>query len=602
MDVSFLNEKQRLAVETTEGPVMVIAGPGTGKTKTLTTRILYLMQQKKVAAENILALTFTKKAVAEIKDRVKHHASNLPSIMTFHSLGFEILSTVQKDSKIVSEKEQEKIISEILKSNFSKGILAKHRVIDLKLVITNYKNSLNLQDSQGADITNFINLYNEQLNQKNLIDHDDLLLKSYQQLVHDDQLREQYRSKYKYILIDEFQDTNKVQYELIKKILNKNNNLYIIGDPFQSIYSFRGADSTIFTVVENDFKDIKKIVLSVNYRSAKNIIAASNDLFQNTETVVSHSNEKGCVHIVRTMHEYSEADWIIKHISKKIGGIDLLTASHTDDQEKKNSFSDFAVIYRTHALARILGQKFNDSGIPYQTVGIDSPYQKPTIMFLITCLKYCSLHDMQYVKTTLDLNDTEVQYICDRLNQIDIKIKSASNLITEFIKIFPKFKDIQNKKEEYKTIQQLLSTVMRFDNVNGGIKQSIEYFDYLREHEFYDPTADSVTLLSMHAAKGLEFKYVYIIGFEEGIIPLKHQGIVENENEEKRLLYVAMTRAKQELYLLHATERNKREAILSPFSKLLKSECVSCIDDEAIVSIQKKRDEWKEKKSQLNLF
>jgi superfamily I DNA/RNA helicase len=200
------------------------------------------------------------------------------------------------------------------------------------------------------------------------------------------------------------------------------------------------------------------------------------------------------------------------------------------------------------------------------------------------------------------LDDTEVKYICDILSKIDIKIKSVSNLITEFIKIFPEFKDIQNKKEEYKTIQQLLSTVIRFDNTHDGIKQSIEYFDYLHEHEFYDPSADSVTLLSMHAAKGLEFKYVYIIGFEEGIIPLTHQGTVENENEEKRLLYVAMTRAKQELHLLYTKERNKRNVVLSPFSKLLKSECISCIDDEAIGTIQKKRNEWKEKKSQLNLF
>lgn len=602
MDLSFLNEQQKLAVETTEGPVMVIAGPGTGKTKTLTTRIQYLIQQKKIAPENILALTFTKKAVAEIKDRVGQYTAELPSILTFHSLGFEILSTVQKDIQIVTEKEQENIIAEILKSDFPNGVLGKKHVRDLKLLITNYKNSLEFQDHLDAALEQFINLYNEQLIQRNLIDHDDLLLNSYHQLTLDKQLRERYRNQYTYILIDEFQDTNKLQYELIKLLLNKMNNLYIIGDPLQSIYSFRGANSTIFEIVENDFKDIKKIVLSINYRSAKKIIEASSLLFQNIQSIEPLKKELGEVNVVKTMHEYSEADWIIKHISKKIGGIDLLTANHIDEQEKKNCFSDFAVIYRTHSIARCIGKKFNDSGIPYQIIGNDSPYQHPNIMFLIACLKYCNLHDVQYIKTVLDLNDAEVQYICNTLNKLDIKKYTISKLIAEFMKIFPQFNNIQNKKDENKIIQQLISTVTRFDNVANGLKKCIDYFDYLQEHEFYDPTADSVTLLSMHAAKGLEFKYVYIIGFEEGIMPLSHHGKIENGDEEKRLFYVAMTRAKQELRLIYTKERNKRESIISPLSKLLESEFVTYMDDEAIVSILKKRDEWKEKKSQLNLF
>lgn len=460
-----------------DGMVIVKAGPGTGKTRTLTHRVAYLINQKRVSPENILTLTFTNRASQEMKDRLKNMVDKLPVVTTFHGFAYELLTNSGDRINLISEEDKEKLIK-----NIRKQLKSKLTTREIDLQISCSKNSVN--GVVERQLLKIINLYQEELKNRGLLDFDDLIINVFNYLKENEEFRKILQNRFRYILIDEFQDTNDLQYQIIKLILGPN--LFVIGDPYQSIYGFRGASSGIFTELKNDFPETKEFPLITNYRSLAHVVEMSNLLFKEAK-LLSFSKDPGNVSVIETLNEYTEADWVVRFVEEKIGGVDLLKTNSGIDE--KTVFSDFAVVYRTHGLGRILEEKLNNSGMPFQVVKEDSPVE-----------------------------------------------------------------------------------------------------------------GDHIKLLSIHAAKGLEFKYVLLCGFEEGLIPYIRAENFADLEEEKRLLYVAMTRAKEELHILYAKRRNGKKAIVSRFIDLLRSPELIVMQDKATERMLKKATAIKLKKSQMSLL
>lgn len=481
-----MNPQQQKIIENGDGVVIVNAGPGTGKTKTLTSRIVYLIKNKNVTPRQILALTFTNRAAGEMRDRLKPWVGIMPYITTFHGLCYDLLKNWGEEFEIILEEERDKLIKKIIKEHKIK--ISRH---DFSTILSQVKNSTS-QITLSSETSSIVNIYNEELAESKRLDFDDLIMKTWNILKNDETKRSALQKKYRYILVDEFQDSNDLQYELIKLLLNKERNLFVIGDPLQSIYGFRGANPHIFERLKKDFVQARDEFLEINYRSHSQIVEFSKCVFPELAKINAFSQTPGTVGLIETLNEYSEADWIVRFINEIIGGSELLNATDTGEN-KLVDFSHFAIIYRTHALAHILEKQLSGSGFPYQIIKEDS---------------------------------------------------------------------------------------------------------VLEGHH--------IKLLSIHAVKGLEFDYVFICGFEDGLIPHERRSKGEKKvvdlEEEKRLLYVAMTRAKKELYLLYAKKRNNQATTLSRFHPLFKSKNLVKILDSATDTILKKRELYKIKKSQMSLF
>jgi DNA helicase II / ATP-dependent DNA helicase PcrA len=636
-----LNKEQQLAVEYNVGPLMIIAGPGTGKTKTLISKIAFLINILNTAPEEILGITFTIKAAKELNDRIKQELkigkdnSKFPLLTTFHSLAYKILS---KDStiKIIEDEERKSLIKNI-SNDFSD--LKQLSLKELEILISKYKSD-SFETHQYSEL---IESYNLNLKQKNLLDYDDLIINALDSIS-----KKNNASHIKYLLVDEFQDTNQIQYEFIKKLL-QNNNIFVIGDPLQSIYSFRGAKKNVFDLFSEDFSNSKKIELNINYRSNKSIIKTGHQLFPNSVLQIANNNEQGNVQIITTLNEYAEADWIMEKISQIMGGMNLNEASdHSSlENDTKAKFSDFAVIYRVHNLNKVLEQKFTDNGIPFQIVGGESIYEKKEVELIINSLKYFfynkSPGNEKIDKLLLNLCKSEIfgvdksliekvitlsgslnyqdlkQYIYQHhsvspklihfVNYLEILDQNENNGLIKFVEEIIEYLNIEKfyseKPRKIVNIYQFLSILHQFKKLN--IKESIELFlenlEKLKQNDYYDEYADKVTLLTMHAAKGLEFKYVFIIGFEKDIIPYTLKAKSDEElEEERRLLYVAITRAREGLFLMKTLERNRKPTSPSPFEKKLESDFLERIEDPMIEKIKKRRIINKEKKSQIGMF
>lgn len=606
--------------------VLIIAGPGTGKTRTLTHKIVYLLEEKGVDVQEILALTFTKKAAAEMKDRLKAMVSGSkalareqnsakqalrsrkrpPFIGTFHSLAFGILQDKGIEPRIATDKQLAEILRKICGNSFSKKVSLKSRGAlnkkDLSRKISMFKISDGRYFAEAKDL---VDKYNTELEKRELMDYDDLLLKALMVAKKED-------VKYSYILVDEFQDTNNIQYRLIKQLLDNKGQLLVIGDPKQSIYAFRGSNEEIFQKFKKDFAHAEKIVLERNYRSGTNIISSSSALFKDAIKLKADKKEKGAVKLVETYDQYSEADWILKEINEKVGGIDLNFAADVDLEKQSFSFADFAVVYRTHNLNRILEKKFYQFGIPFQVIGGRSLFEQKEIKFIITALYYLasptSMNRFIEVENPeeslvqlrgLGVVDDPVPIIKTKLDKLSVDNK-VSSLVKEVVDSFSLEEGLEGKNIALQNLKALAGSAVKYDKKAGGLEDFLNRIKYLEEHEYYDERADMVTLMTMHAAKGLEFPFVYIIGFEEGIIPHK-KSIQENKlDEEKRLLYVAMTRAEEELQLLHTQKRHGKTAAVSRFAKNIQDKNVEKIEDEQIKLIKNRIE--KSKKRQLGLF
>lgn len=480
--LSELNSEQREAVEYNDGPLAVVAGPGTGKTKTLASKIVYLLEEKKVPAADIAAVTFTKKATEELRQRVQDYCGEkivLPFIGTIHALAYEVLKQEGRELIIISEEEQLDVARKLRKHPKLDKAFQGANARDLLLLITRYKSEPAANHGSTSAISRLGVLYNAQLEARGVHDYDDILLEALAVA----------SPQYEYVFVDEFQDTNGVQYELLKRL--SRGHMTVIGDPLQSIYGFRGASSDIFNRFQQDFLNCREYVLVKQYRSGRRLFEASHALFPESVVLKTVAAQPGEVAIVATENEHTEARWIGREIAARMGGMDLNEVRAGENGQLR--FSDFAIMYRTHDAGRVVAETLAEAGIPYYVVGEVSPYE-------------------------------------------DVYIQ-----------------------------------------------------------------ADKVTLLTMHAAKGLEFSHVFVCGCEEGLIPYTKKALDPFFEEEKRLLYVAMTRAKQALFLLTTQWRYRRVAVPSRFLALL-PDSVKRFEDPGVALRHKKRAKTRERRSQLRLL
>lgn len=582
-----LNPLQKKAATAVYGVVVIKAGPGTGKTGALVARIEHLVKEHQVHPDNILALTCTQKAAAEMRDRLKSMLPDVPfpHIYTFHAFAHGILNRAGKSLILIPEDERQKIIAQVAEQykEMSKRDIALH--------ITRYKSSIT---AKKDDIVAF---YDSLLASQGYMDFDDMLLFLFELLETDSIIREQVQTQFKYIHVDEFQDTNMLQYRILQKAAEPENSLFVIGDPLQSIYSSRGANPEVFDYLKWDYPEALEVSLQENYRSGKNILGTSAAIFPDAPVLEATIQEKGEVSLIDTMNEFTEADFIVREISSLRGGTDLKSAG----EDGAVRFSDFAVVYRTHSFARILEQKFSDSAIPYQVIGSNALYEQKEIKCITAWLLYIYSKNPLFLETASELSPKKISTA--EQNTLE---QAGALPISNILKLIEDTCDLRKQEAEspHKTrnINQFTGNLLQFDSSPESLQKAVEYLLYLKEHEYYDPTGDKVTLTTIHAAKGLEFNTVMLCGLEEGIIPFIRKDTQSNLEEEKRLLYVALTRAKKRVYILRAQTRNKEKTKESSFEGYFKDDFLIRRKDDVIEKIAQKTQKKEEKKAQMSLF
>ncbi len=607
-----LNDRQKEAVEYLDGPLLILAGAGSGKTRVLTYKIAYLLEKKIVKPWEILAITFTNKAAKEMKERVEGLVGAEAQDMwlgTFHSVCVRILKReiellgYSRDFNIFDEIDKDKVIKEVMKKlNIDDKIyptgLIKAEISKAKEVMKDDKQYAKdaMGDFRKEEIAKVYTMYQQTLRTNNSIDFDDIIMLTVQLfLEHPDRLA-YYQEKYKYVLVDEYQDTNKTQFLLISLLTAGTGNICVVGDESQSIYGFRGADITNILNFEKEFPSAKIIKLEENYRSTKNILNAANEVIKNNTSkihkVLWTQNKEGEKINYKTLNnEYEEVEYVVETID------DLC-------RKENKKYSDFAVLFRTNAQARVLEEVFMRTGTPYKLVGGIKFYARKEIKDIISYLKLINnKNDNIALKriinepkrgigdTALDKLDNMAQekgmsifeLIQDNMNLAGLR--SAGNIIL----FRDMMNDLMSNKETFKVsdlIKRVLKvsgyedmlntegtkeTEIRFENLMEFIGVAIEFENENAENtleDFLDSIAlvsdvdnldestEAVTLMTMHSAKGLEFDDVFLVGMEEGLFPSK-RSIEEDASteEERRLCYVAITRAKDQLFLTNTKKR-----------------------------------------------
>jgi superfamily I DNA/RNA helicase len=519
-----LDDSQRQAVMADDGHLLIVAGPGTGKTLTIVRRIAYLVNQG-VKPENILAVTFTNRAAREMKERAESFlgrgANNL-FIGTFHLLGLKILRQFMQDDFVICDREgQINILKEILKGTKTKAQEAAQRISRIK----------NFLEDRDEEINAVYEAYQASLVEKSALDFDDLILKPIE-MFEAGSLPDNHRERFSHIIVDEYQDINPAQYRLLKLLAGDMSDVCAVGDSDQAIYAFRGADIENFLNFEKDFKGSKTIALTQNYRSTEAIVNASSGMIKNNLKRIDKNltavKERGDqIIIISAPDEKAEGEFIVKEIEARMGctsHYNMYAKGTTAACDGSYGFSDFAVIFRTNAQAKAIEDVFMESGIPYQVIGR---------------------------------------------------------------------KNLRQRKE----IENTISYMKSITNPSGEIGNEQEE-TLLSDDDLFDPKANAVTLMTMHMAKGLEFRVVFIVGVEDGLIPYALNKNSADIEEERRLFYVGMTRAKDELFLLGSRNRflygQKLSQSASPFLKEIEADLTQkvIIQDRVI----------KEKKKQIGLF
>ena len=616
-----LNSPQKEAAIHKNGPLLIIAGAGAGKTKTVTHRIINLIKEG-ISPNKILAVTFTNKAAKEMKERVLKEMDknakgqdSVPFISTFHSLGVHIIKEnaqklgLTKHFSILDENDTSALIKEVLKE-----LSIDPKQYDPRKI----KNAISREKGKFKHISDYTtnpnepfqnlvaqvwSLYEKKKNKENALDFDDLLAKSTKLLKEDKDVREYYQNKWEFIHIDEYQDTNEVQYILSKLLAEKNKNICVVGDADQNIYSWRGANLKNILNFEKDYKDAKIITLEENYRSTKNILEAANEVIKKNQFRPDKNlftrNEKGeKISIYEAMDETEEADFIASKILEKI-------------DSGENNVSEIAVLYRANFQSRALEEAMLRHNISYQVLGIkffERKEVKDTLAYLRAALNPESLSDIKRVinfptrgigKTTIakifagekDKLPVNTKIKVDKFYELleNIKENTKDKKTSEIIKYVIKKTGIENELqdgteeglERIENIKELVTLALKYDELPGesGIEKLLEDAALASDQDsilinenrdrkenknvptpkgFGTPTANvgAVKLMTVHAAKGLEFKSVFVAGLEEGLFPYEKQNeSKEDPEEERRLFYVALTRAKEKLYLTYTNYR-----------------------------------------------
>ena len=600
MKINDLNKEQQKAVLETEGPLLILAGAGSGKTRVLTTKVAYLIEEAGISPYNILAITFTNKAAKEMSNRlyrlIGDKAKNV-QVSTFHSFGVKILREnfkylgYDKNFIIMDSEDSVSVIKKILKE---KGIDPKiYNPNAIKNKISSCKNEMmspkDYEKYVASDFEKIVllvyELYEDTLKKNNSIDFDDLLLLPIKLFRENPNILQNYQERFQYILIDEYQDTNEAQYILTKMISAKYRNICCVGDVDQSIYSFRGANYKNILNFEKDYKDAKTIKLEQNYRSTTNILDAANDVIKNNRERKDKKlwSDKGTgdkITYYRAFNGIDEAQYVAREIKNLINnGIE---------------YENIAVLYRTNSQSHVIEEEFLKNKIPYKIVGGIGFYSRKEIKDVLAYLRLIynekdNISLLRVINTPKrGVGSKTISNLIEKANNegksiyevivsgkelefknIIEKLKKFSESLT-ITELVDKILDITGIRKEYENDKTLesdirlenleeLKTVTRTFEEKEGIV-SLEDFLYevslVSDVNEYNEDKNRVSLMTVHSVKGLEFDYVFITGLEEGIFP--HMNSLMNNSdleEERRLCYVAITRAKEKLYLVNARLR-----------------------------------------------
>jgi DNA helicase II / ATP-dependent DNA helicase PcrA len=629
-----LNPKQREAASHVKGPLLIVAGAGAGKTKTITHRIVNLIKQG-VAPEKILAVTFTNKAAKEMRERViaeieknAKGQDRIPFVSTFHSLGVFIIKenarmlglskyfTILDESDAVSLiKEAEKELDIDPKQYEPKKI--KNIISREKGKFINWEEyGEGRTDTLGRVVAQVWNLYEKKKMKENALDFDDLLLKTVKLLKENETIRKIYQEKWEYLHIDEYQDTNEVQYLMSRLLCGSDQNICVVGDADQNIYSWRGANLKNILSFEKDYPSAKIVLLEENYRSTQNILEAANEIIKKNkyrpEKNLFTKNVTGeKISLYEALDETDEAEFVAAKILEILdaggGGSSIFSSLRPSLEyqggtlgklktERTSTLSDIAVLYRANFQSRALEEAMLRYNIPYQVLGVkffERKEIKDTLAYLRAALNKDSLSDIKRIinfptrgigKVTLAKifsNDMEglpikIRVKIDNFYKLldEIREKIGSEKASQVIKFTVKRSGIESElgegteedKERLENIKELATLALKYDNLDNGagIEKLLEDAslasdqDSLIERGEKKETKNSVKLMTVHASKGLEFKYVFVTGLEDGLFPHQMNGEVktpEDSEEERRLFYVALTRAKEKLFLTFSNYR-----------------------------------------------
>lgn len=600
MNLEELNERQREAVLYNDGPLLIIAGAGAGKTKTLTTKIAYLIEKKNVAPENILAITFTNKAAKEMKDRLFKtigQTAKYLQVSTFHSFGLKLLREnydalgYDKNFVIMDSDDSLTVVKKIIKDIGYDPKIYNPRAIRNK--ISSCKNEMTTPEAYeryaASDFEKVVQevyaKYEKKLQRNNSVDFDDLLLLPIELFKKNPDILNKYQDLYQYILIDEYQDTNEAQYILTKMLSAKNRKITCVGDDSQSIYSFRGANYKNILNFEKDYKDAKTILLEQNYRSTSNILDAANQVIKNNKMRKDKNlwTSRGIgekIKYYRAYNERDEAQYVIRKIKE-------LTNRNVE-------YKDIAVLYRTNAQSRVLEEEMLKENLPYRVIGSFYFYSRKEIKDLIAYLRL--IHNSKDNVSLLRVINTPkrgigpktIENLTIQADAMGVSIYEAisSGKELEFKNLIEKLKEMskdltltelidkvldasgmKKELEDEKTLEaevrlenleEFKSITKTFEEREGLI--SLEDFlleiSLISDVEEYKDDPNRISLMTVHSVKGLEFDHVFVVGMEEGIFPHINSLMDNSElEEERRLCYVAITRAKDDLHLVNARRR-----------------------------------------------
>ncbi|HFD13906.1 MAG TPA: ATP-dependent helicase [Epsilonproteobacteria bacterium] len=600
-----LNPSQKEAVEHIDGPMLILAGAGSGKTKTLTTRLAYLVGEVGIDPANTLTLTFTNKAAAEMRERalklMPSRVSYPPLLCTFHKFGllflkFHIEKLGRSNAFVIIDSDDKK---RLIRS------IAKELKIDLNISfiaseISKYKNSLLSPELvvEKAELPDYKKIasiyvaYQKNIEENNLVDFDDLLMLTHQVLAQNDTLRKETSERYKYIMVDEYQDTNELQFQLLELLSSEHNNLCVVGDDDQSIYGWRGANIRNILEFSSNFKTCKTVKLETNYRSTEPILKAANTLIEHNSTrlgkkLTSHKGAGENVKLLHSLDESMEAK-AIAH------GIQQLLDAGTDPDE-------IAVLYRINALSRSLEEGFTKSGLAFKLIGGMRFYERAEIKDIISYFRVLSNpHDdfsliriinkpkrgigkasiEKLQKAAFEVHVSLFEYI-EKSLQGDLPLVISKKVATSLTKLVEDVKLLQSEvsttlgnfitlfeeriklKDHYASMVDGMDRIMNIDEFYGLFRDAVIKNPDLTLDEFLNDISlqsdqdqieeDAITIMSIHAAKGLEFEHLFVIGLEEEFFPLLGEGC--NMEEERRLGYVAITRAKSDLTLCYVDSR-----------------------------------------------
>ncbi len=600
MNLDNLNDKQKEAILYNDGPLLIIAGAGAGKTKTLTTKIAYLIEEENVNPHNILAITFTNKAAKEMKDRLFSLIGDLAKylqVSTFHSFGLKLLKENYKvlgyeaNFVIMDSDDSLTVVKKILKDlNYDPKIYNPKAI---RNKISSCKNELMSPEKyEKYAVSEFEKIfcevykkYESKLQKNNSVDFDDLLLLPIKLFQQDQVLLNKYQDLYKYVLIDEYQDTNQAQYILTKLISSKYDKITCVGDDSQSIYSFRGANYKNILNFEKDYPDAKTILLEQNYRSTSTILDAANQVIRNNrerkdKNLWTARGQGEKIKYYRAYNEKDEAQYVIRKIKELVS--------------KNTEYKDIAILYRTNAQSRVLEEEMLKENLPYRVIGSFYFYSRKEIKDLIAYLRL--IHNSKDNVSLLRVINTPkrgiglktIENLTLKADNLGISIYEAisTGKELEFKNLIEKLKEVANELTLTELIDKVLaSTGLRSElesekTLEAEIRlENLEEFksitktfeereglisleDFLLEIslisdvEEYKDDPNRVSLMTVHSVKGLEFAHVFVVGMEEGIFPHMNSLMESSElEEERRLCYVAITRAKDDLHLINARRR-----------------------------------------------